>query len=121
VVVCPGAGLLRPGRADQVTGDCAASMTRICFEAGEIADATNGQSVVIRDENGRPMLGGAGRPQRLGAASPAGRRSAPWVQTNYEAAGRGPPPPRLRSQESGATDLRQPVVTMDTNPMVVAG
>jgi uncharacterized protein YdeI (BOF family) len=30
------------------------------FEAGEIADATNGQSVVIRDENGRPMWAGRG-------------------------------------------------------------
>jgi hypothetical protein len=31
------------------------------FEVGQIDNATNGQTVLVRDENGRPLWAGRGR------------------------------------------------------------
>jgi hypothetical protein len=42
-------------------GDDPSTSSGLCFEVGQIDDTINGQTVLVRDENGRPLWAGRGR------------------------------------------------------------
>jgi len=42
-------------------GDDPSTSSGLCFEVGQIDDTINGQTVLVRDENGWPLWAGRGR------------------------------------------------------------